>query len=122
MDKQEALDIVEGAMMFVADEADLSEVPDPEDAGRNMLDELGELKAYINETTAELERVRAGFRAMTVEFVSDECPCYAGELRGEQMAEFGCPADPYDDEGGEDCDRGTYDCWERLFIARGNAT
>ena len=79
-----------------------------------------DLKTYIEETAAELERVRAGFRAMTAEFAGDECPCDADELRGEQMKEFGCPEDACDDED-TDCERGAYECWERLFIERAAA-
>ena len=78
-------------------------------------------KAYIEQTATELERVRAGFDAMAADYaVFSPCPRDA-EFNAAEAVAFGCPVDAEGELDTYDCQRNSADCWQKLFIQRGNA-
>jgi hypothetical protein len=90
-------------------------------AARTLVLALAGAKTYIEETAAELERVRAGFDAMAADYaMASSCP-RDEEFNAAEAIAFGCPVDAEGELDTYDCQRNSADCWQKLFIQRGNA-
>ena len=114
---QAALDAVDGALMLLGDEM--------EDEGalvhpvRDAMAELGYAQAYIEQTTGELERVRAGFDAMAAEHAAASACPRDEEFNTKDAVAFGCQVDAEGELDTYDCQHSSAECWQRVFIERG---